>query len=54
MYSALNDGLHHVVSYTGNVEADLCGNGSLQFSSLSQSGLRSADTHSPLILEGPF
>ena len=40
MYSALNAAFHHVVPYTGNVKADLCGNGYLQFSSLFQPDLR--------------
>jgi len=43
MYSALNDALHQVLPYTGNVEADPRGNGYLQFSSLFQSDLRPSD-----------
>jgi len=54
MYSALNDALQHVAQYTGSVKADLCGKDSFQFSSLFQHGLRLSETHSPLILEGPF
>ena len=43
MYGALNDALHHVVIYTWNVEADLCDNDDLKFSSLFQPDLGPAD-----------
>jgi len=54
MYSALNDALHHVVPYTGNVEADLYGNGYLQFSSLFQPDLRPADNSLAFDLRRPI
>ena len=54
MYSGLNNALHHVVPYTGNVEADLCGNGYLQFSSLFQPDIRPVDNSLAFDLRRPI
>ncbi len=54
MYNALNDALHHVVPDTGNVEADLCGNGYYQFSSLFQPDLRPGDNSRAFDLRRPI
>ena len=54
MYDALNDALHHVVPYTGNVEADLCDNDNLKFSGLFQSDFGPADNSPAFDLRRPI
>ena len=54
MYSALNDALYHVAPYTGNVDADLCGDGYLQFPNLFQPDLRPIDNSVAFVLRRPI